>query len=249
MSRFTVVFGDVHGESEKLLRLFTRVREKYGFNINYYSLGDLIDRGPDSKGVIDLCLKEMVKPLLGNHEQWLYELISYGIFDPRMIPSPISGYETCLSYGIDYEKFEEKDTKRFAEQFLNAIPESHKGFILSCERFRQLNVSDEKYILTHAGIKNSAVKNHREKSSIDILNSIPENSFIWPQPDKVFKKGELIGFSDLYVFKDSVQVFGHTIVPKPIVCDNYIALDTGCGTANPYKLSGIVLETMEVISV
>jgi len=68
MSRPAVVFGDVHGDSVKLEKLVAEVRKRFGTEVDIYSLGDLIDRGPDSKGVLDICVREGIQGILGNHE-------------------------------------------------------------------------------------------------------------------------------------------------------------------------------------
>ena len=61
MDKVVVVFGDVHGRSDKLIALFDQAYRQYpGYEIEFHTLGDLIDRGPDSKGVLDLCVEHQV---------------------------------------------------------------------------------------------------------------------------------------------------------------------------------------------
>jgi serine/threonine protein phosphatase 1 len=74
---FTVVVGDVHGMADKLRRLLSEI-DKWLSSVNckepvrFIFLGDYIDRGPDSKWVVDQ-VREMQKAgaicLRGNHEQ------------------------------------------------------------------------------------------------------------------------------------------------------------------------------------
>lgn len=68
--------GDVHGEIEKLDQLLEYVREDARFNGGAYRivfLGDLIDRGPDSRGVVERALRATEAgeaiTVRGNHEE------------------------------------------------------------------------------------------------------------------------------------------------------------------------------------
>lgn len=73
----TVAIGDVHGERAALDSLLERVLPELGSDDEVVFLGDLIDRGPDSRGVLDrvAALRRdrpgRVSVLLGNHEEWL----------------------------------------------------------------------------------------------------------------------------------------------------------------------------------
>ena len=51
------ILGDVHGEARQLRALIDHVRRLHGTGVEFYSLGDLIDRGSDSKGVLDICVQ------------------------------------------------------------------------------------------------------------------------------------------------------------------------------------------------
>ena len=55
------IFGDVHGDVDKLRTLIGQVRTRFGPGPDLYGLGDFVDRGPDSRGVIDLCIAEGVQ--------------------------------------------------------------------------------------------------------------------------------------------------------------------------------------------
>ena len=68
--------GDVHGELERLEALLVHIREDARFNgveHRIIFLGDLIDRGPDSRGVVDraraLCAADEAWAVKGNHEE------------------------------------------------------------------------------------------------------------------------------------------------------------------------------------
>lgn len=74
----TVAIGDVHGCLEHLKRLLVKCRGyANGRACKIIFLGDLIDRGPDSRDVVDLVMRmdredpENVVCLAGNHEALL----------------------------------------------------------------------------------------------------------------------------------------------------------------------------------
>ncbi len=75
--RKIIAIGDIHGELDKLHNLFERL--SYGPEDTIVFLGDYIDRGPNSKGVIDFIIKLKAKcnviTLMGNHEDMA--MISY----------------------------------------------------------------------------------------------------------------------------------------------------------------------------
>jgi len=97
----TIAVGDVHGHSAALRSLVEAISPRPTDTMVF--LGDLIDRGPDSKGVIDLVLalekQCTVVPLMGNHEEMLLGAIdSPSGLDFWM---KFGGKEALQSYGVD----------------------------------------------------------------------------------------------------------------------------------------------------
>jgi len=68
MSR-TIIIGDVHGCSRELEQLLERLHAGPGDNLVF--VGDLVNRGPDSTGVLRLVRELGARSVLGNHEQRL----------------------------------------------------------------------------------------------------------------------------------------------------------------------------------
>ncbi|MDO9081163.1 MAG: metallophosphoesterase family protein, partial [Desulfuromonadales bacterium] len=131
--RFAV--GDVHGCSKTLRAL---VEEKICLTADdtLYLLGDYIDRGPDSKGVLDYLLglwkcNYDIRPLRGNHEQLLLDSVS----DPgsQRLWYNNGGWGTLREFGVTNP----------AE-----IPQLYRDFLGQLPR---LIVTDD-YVLTHAGL-------------------------------------------------------------------------------------------------
>ena len=93
------IFGDVHGQSNLLKKLIEKIYAEEG-QIDLYNLGDLIDRGPDSSGVIELCINHNIKGILGNHETYLRHLIQTGQFEVFALAPIMGGKYTLYSYNI-----------------------------------------------------------------------------------------------------------------------------------------------------
>ena len=245
----TFVFGDVHGDSKALSALLRKAREEGGNDIQIYSIGDLLDRGPDSKGVVDLCVREGVQGVIGNHELWLHNYLSMGVFEDFALSPIMGGKKTLLSYGV-----EEAEFSNVSEALKSKIPPEHAEYFCNLSLTITLNVGGVKYRLTHGGIPRKSgaavleyflaelekrgIRALPEEISDNILKFFAQsqsNIFLWAGA----KKGEVFSFPD-----GSFQIFGHTPWKGGAeinVEQNYIALDTGCGTCPPFKLSGVLL--------
>jgi serine/threonine protein phosphatase 1 len=98
------VFGDVHGFSEALGRLIQGV--SLGRDDRIILLGDMIDRGPQSKEVVEIVRSDYrIFSLLGNHEDLFLKCLDLN----KLIVSPTKkwlksgGRDTLKSYGIECE--------------------------------------------------------------------------------------------------------------------------------------------------
>ena len=105
----TFAIGDIHGCSKTLQALVNEeIDVKPGDTL--YFIGDYIDRGPDSKGVIDFILELqslgiIVNPLRGNHEQMMLESVrSESDYNHWLLNG---GEETLHSFGV--ESFDKMD--------------------------------------------------------------------------------------------------------------------------------------------
>ena len=123
-------FTDIHG----CLRTFNRLLQRIDLQPldTLYFLGDYIDRGPDSKGVIDRILElraagHAVQCLKGNHE----EMLLRGLNDPKahQLWMRNGGHTTYLSYGSE------------------GLPAAHRAFYESL----QTHILLPDYLLVHAG--------------------------------------------------------------------------------------------------
>lgn len=136
----TCIIGDIHGclnSLHKLLKLIENEADTFVF------LGDYIDRGSESKKVIESILEfkkkhRQVITLLGNHEIMLINYLR-GYDDGTFLRA--GGKETLISYGIKPKGKPEKAAKSF--------PEEHMNFL----RELPLLWQDEHAIYVHAGIE------------------------------------------------------------------------------------------------
>ena len=99
MSRRTIAIGDIHGCSTALARLIEEIQPTSDDTI--VTLGDYVDRGPDSRGVIDKLLElidrcELI-PLIGNHERMLLD--AFESEEALGFWRGVGGEETLASYG------------------------------------------------------------------------------------------------------------------------------------------------------
>lgn len=127
--------GDIHGCSktfEKLLLDKIQIQK----DDKIYCMGDYIDRGKDSKGVIGLILQLRAEgynifTLRGNHEQMMLD----SLIDKEGLDLWIrnGGAETMRSFGIGY---------------LNDLPKKYLSFF----KETPLYIETEKYIFVHAGL-------------------------------------------------------------------------------------------------
>lgn len=258
MASAAFVFGDVHGDVVRLRNLIGKARresERRGItDLQLYSVGDLVDRGPSSKEVIQVCIDEKVLPILGNHELWLHQFCATGQFDDMALQPAMSGIATLRSYGIDSRSPGEIERRLRAD-----FPQAHREYILSMPVWRKVKLGSQIYRLIHSGLLKSdaeqvraeILKNFDERGigfidvpeediedyTLEIIARAKPSVLLWVGPKKKQATRDLHRGLD-----GSTQIFGH--IPWPggaEIGPHWIALDTGCGTCPPYKLSGVFL--------
>jgi serine/threonine protein phosphatase 1 len=221
--------GDVHGCLDELNRLLDAIeKDLLGRNVRaqLIFLGDLVDRGPNSAGVIERVLQGRLPGddslfLMGNHEEAMLACADgdTGTYGKWL---QYGGLQTLESYGItEREVF----GRRFdlARAMRDAIPAAHIRFIRSFQD--HMTVGD--YVFVHAGIRPG--RSLPEQASGDLR---------WIRADFLNSQADH-GF---------VVVHGHTIVQRVEQHGNRIAVDTGCYLSG--RLSAVVMEgsAVEVLS-
>jgi serine/threonine protein phosphatase 1 len=218
--------GDVHGRADLLERLRTAIVEDAKWHpvprkVVVY-LGDYVDRGPDSRGVVDLLVREALPGfesvfLKGNHEDSLLQFLT----DPGITPAWMAygGEATLYSYGVrppDSRKVQ--DVLGAQKAFIHALPSAHLEFLAA---LKLVHIEGD-YAFVHAGF--------REGVPIEFQD---------PQ-DMMWIRNEFL-FSDADFGK--VAVHGHTITDRPEIRPNRIGIDTGAFATG--TLTCLVLEGTE----
>lgn len=138
-SEKTFIIGDIHGCLGMLERLLQKIpwraeRDRLIF------LGDYVDRGEDSRGVIDLLLQiaaasSRVNFLIGNHESIFLDYLTTGNITPFLLNG---GHRTLESYRTGAAKRGKVE-----------IPEEHISFLKDLEQWIEL----DDYYVVHAGFR------------------------------------------------------------------------------------------------
>lgn len=215
--------GDIHGRLDLLRETHAAIaadlvrRPCPAFRVIH--LGDMIDRGPDSAGVvehlIEFCRDGDAVCLAGNHDLFLTKFLSK--------PSAVGdqwldngGEEALESYGLKLSTL--KSLKQIRKAFADALPESHLHFFEAlplCERHGD-------YLFVHAGIRPGVPL---AKQRAQDLTTIRE-PFLSSAADHGF-----------------VVVHGHTPAAAPVVRPNRIGIDTRAYASG--RLTCLVLEGAE----
>jgi serine/threonine protein phosphatase 1 len=202
--------GDVHGRLDLLQQLLTTIEqdnsERGPATTFLVMLGDLIDRGPDSAGVIDHFLASppaFARPIFlkGNHEEF-FEAALDG--DLAMLQDWLTygGMECAASYGISEGFILNAQPGEIFERLVQQVPSTHREFVADmADTFR---FGD--YLFVHAGVR----------PGID-LESQTAKDLRWIRE----------GFLDDRTDHGVMVVHGHTIVQKVEEHPNRIAIDTG----------------------
>lgn len=143
-----IAVGDIHGCLDKLVRLMDLVQPSE--HDQFVFVGDYIDRGADSKGVVDYLIDfggRFINTvfLKGNHEDMLLRALGG---DPTYFYHFIrnGGQQTIDSYGS-----------------LEAIPKSHINFFQELKLFYET----EEFFIVHAGV--NPAKELHEQDEHDLL--------------------------------------------------------------------------------
>jgi serine/threonine protein phosphatase 1 len=139
MTGSTIAIGDIHGCSDALAALIDVIRPRPEDTL--ITLGDHIDRGPDSRGVLDRLIAlagscRLIR-LLGDHEEMLLEALGDITALRRWLTC--GGAETLRSYGWTPGA----DRRPVADW----IPESHRALLAGCCSYHET----ETHLFVHAG--------------------------------------------------------------------------------------------------
>jgi serine/threonine protein phosphatase 1 len=219
-SRYYVI-GDIHGRLDLFEAMIAEIESddtlRPGADTHVILLGDLVDRGPDSAGVVARTRKwqaeRSVRVLAGNHEEMFL-----GAFDkPEVLRHFLKhgGRETILSYGLSKKQFNAMTLDELFDLLPQLISQSERDYIAA---FEEMVVAGD-YLFVHAGI-DPAVPIDQQK----------RRDMLWIRDRFLNHQGPL----------EKVVVHGHTIFDRVMDCGNRIGIDTGAFRSG--VLTALVLE-------
>ena len=209
--------GDVHGCAAELDKMLKKIRKDArsradGRAWRIVMLGDYVDRGPDSAGVLDRVMAleadgHVVLP--GNHEQLMHDALSA---DPDGAGSAAQGWwmnggkQTLQSYGA------ERLSRRRAWRSFDVVPERHRAFLRAMLEERPVYHRDDAdgLFFVHAGVRPDK---RLKKTSREVL--------LWGRARDFMAADGAAWVESLRV------VHGHTPVEDPDVYGHRVGLDTG----------------------
>ena len=205
--------GDVHGRLDLLRALLKKIETDAALEpdktIHLTFLGDYVDRGQESRGVIDLLttLKQdggkQVTAIKGNHEEALLSFLE----DPSSGAawSEHGGGETLRSYGVEPPKdaADEEGWSAARDALAASLPLAHLAFLHDLRLFSTAG----DYVFVHAGVRPGVP-----------LEDQDEHDLLWIR--RSFMQGPR-------ALDQQVVVHGHTPATEPALGPGRVGVDTG----------------------
>ena len=218
--------GDIHGRLDLLDEILESIEvdnaRRKAAKVTLVFLGDLIDRGPQSAGVVERL--RTFRPvfadpvfLMGNHEEVLLRIVA-GETDVLSDWLRFGGAECARSYGLDPIELENRDPASALRLLRRAIPKEHLKFLSGFAD----TASFGGYLFVHAGIRPGVAVAKQSPSDLRWIR----DAFLDDERDH-----------------GCIVVHGHTITAGVDERHNRVGLDTGaCWTG---MLTAIGLESDE----
>jgi serine/threonine protein phosphatase 1 len=214
--------GDVHGRADLLAQVFATIDADVAAyparRAIQVLLGDYIDRGPQSREVLDILVarsrRHPMVCLKGNHETYIPDFLC----DPTILTQwrHLGGLETLVSYGMTPPmNADEQEQRELAAEFDHALPESHRRFLIGLPP----SFACGDYFFVHAGVR----------PGIPLADQ-HEQDLLWIREDFLLHEE---GF-------DKIVIHGHTPVTEPDIRPHRINIDTGAYATG--RLTCLVLE-------
>ncbi|PLK26505.1 metallophosphoesterase family protein [Novosphingobium sp. TH158] len=200
--------GDIHGRLDLMVTLAEAIeaddRKRGPADTTVILLGDLVDRGPDSAGVITAARmwaeQRRVRFIAGNHEEMFLD--SFDSIETLRHFIKYGGKETLLSYPIDPQAYTAAEIEELQALMRQAVPKEDLDFLNGFED--TIRIGD--YVFVHAGIHPDLPLEEQRTSQLR-----------WIREPFLSHPGDH-GF---------VVVHGHTITDEAQVLANRIGIDTG----------------------
>lgn len=213
--------GDIHGCANELdiLLQYLVDKEKISNDDLVVCLGDYVDRGPDSKNVVNILLEfrekfPKTRFLKGNHEDMMMNYLGYDGLNGHMYLFN-GGIQTFRSYGLSTVDAPDATLKRFPQKHLEFFETLDSGIIVG------------KYILVHAGVDPSV------PLEVQSLRDL-----FWIRDDFI---------EATHSFEKTV-IFGHTVYSEVFYDLPYkMGIDTGLVYGN--RLTCVELKNSKILEI
>lgn len=202
--------GDVHGRLDLLDQLMAAIdadtAARGPAETHLVFLGDLIDRGANSAGVVErvrllAATRPNVTVLAGNHEEVFLRVLGGDAKSLRFF-TRIGGHETILSYGVDRSAYDRADYAELHDLVAERVPIEHVAFLKGMREW--VTIGD--YLFVHAGIRPGIAIEEQDPTDLRWI------------------RGDFLGSR---VDHGVVVVHGHTPMESVDWQDNRIGIDTG----------------------
>ncbi|MFL2785979.1 MAG: metallophosphoesterase family protein [Paracoccaceae bacterium] len=217
--------GDIHGQLVQLEAALIAIAKDGGKDAAVVFIGDLVDRGPDSRRVIELLISLCAEGrnftiIKGNHDrmfEWFMQIPTR--HDPRLLVGMhwfhdrLGGRETMASYGVDVH--DRRNLIDVHKDALEKVPQAHVDFLKSLNIKHVVN--DKLFV--HAGIRPGVA-----------LDQQTEADLLWIRQEFHAHQGP----------HAHLVIHGHTPIDTPTHYGNRINLDGGAGLGRP--LVPVVIE-------
>ncbi len=199
--RSIFAIGDIHGRLDPLQALLARL-EALSPHALFVFLGDYVDRGPQSRQVVEALLAfQERRPdtvfLMGNHEAALLRYAASCSPEDLRLLRAIGFQATLDSYGCSP-----------GSGGISFMPKAHQDFFAKLSRW----LVTPRYVFCHAPIPSGADPDKADAFALDGLLS-----------------GRQVD-SDGWVASGRTLVFGHVPSETPLVAPGLIGVDTGAGS-------------------
>lgn len=212
--------GDIHGRADLLRELLGKIkaeeRRRTPASSRLIFLGDYVDRGPDTFGVIELLLNGLPPRmptdfLIGNHERLLLDALN----DDSCLPLWLAnGGGTVIEGYAEQARRRGQPAGQWSE-LSDLLPAKHLELLKALAPFAQYG----EYFFVHAGVRPGIALAHQELRDL-----------IWIREPFLSHRGSF----------GKIVVHGHTPVIVPEIHSNRIAIDTGAVFTG--RLTALVLD-------
>lgn len=228
MTRPIYAIGDIHGQHDMLLDALTLIEADGGPRARVVFLGDLVDRGPDSRGVLETLIAGLAQGrdwivLRGNHDQMFLDYLDTCApgdasahpadrlrSGARWLEENIGGKATLASYGVDTAL----PSEQLCAAARAAVPPEHVAFL----RARPFYYLEDGFLFVHAGIA----------PGVPLEEQGPEQ-FLWI-------RGPFLSHEQPFPW---LVIHGHTSINAPRHYGNRVNLDGGAGWGRPLTAAAI----------